>query len=140
LEVLADAWQRELTARWQEMAQAPRDLALPAAIVAAPVGWQRIVGKFASERGTAVRLMNAKGEFALLFVMRMTAPDAPHAPPPVPQSTTEGKAVGYWQAGKLVYVLVVDPGTTASYRTFVAGSSTPLAMLTQPLPAPRKAA
>src|SRR6185295_1911482 len=107
LDVLADRWLQEIEQRgtaWQDVKQAPREFAVPPAVVATVTGWQTI-GK--SARGIAYRLADARGVTAVLYVVRLSQPGAPLSPPVDPQSNTGGKAVGYWQQGNLVYVLVV---------------------------------
>ena len=72
------------------------------------------------------QLQDRAGATGHLFVVRLTRTGLPGAPPASPQSNTAGKAVGYWQSGDKVYVLVV-PGDERNYRAFVSSSPVPLA-------------
>jgi hypothetical protein len=124
-ELLAAEWQVELRKhKWRQIADAPRDLIVPASVKATPVHWQWI-GDFTSARVAAYELAQAGAGKAMLYVTRMARPDLPGAPPLKPQSDTGGKAVAWWQSGGLVYVLVVENGN--DYRKFVQPSTTTLA-------------
>jgi hypothetical protein len=125
LEEIAQGWSDELGADWQDIERSPREFAVPAAVLASPTAWQWI-GSHAAGGGVAYRLQDKNGRQAMLFVVRMSRPGLPSAAPVDPQSNTAGKAVGYWQSGQLVYVLVV-PGDERNYRTFVSSSPPPLA-------------
>lgn len=125
LEEIAEGWFQQLTPNWQDAAHLPTDFAVPAAVVGSPTGWQWIASR-AGGGGVAYRLQNARGATAMLYVVQMSRSELPTNPPAQPQSTTQGKAVGYWQSGARVYVLVVT-GDERSYRTFVASSPVPLA-------------
>jgi hypothetical protein len=96
---------------------------VPAEIVATTEGWQPI-GKL--KHAVAFQLARGGGSTAMLYVVRGADSDLPAAPPAAPQSTTGGKAVGYWHRGGLTYILVV-PGDARSYRQFVRAATTPLA-------------
>ncbi len=122
LEILADGWLQGLAGSWQPAEPAPRGFALPSGVAATPMGWQQL----SNPRGVAYKLSDGKAGTATLFVVRLSVAGLPIAPPPVPQSTTGGKAVAYWQSGSLVYVLVIE-GNERSYRNFVSVSATPLA-------------
>jgi len=123
LEGLADGWLQGLAGSWQPAEQAPRGFALPSAVSSATsMGWQQV----GNPRGVAYKLSDGKAGTATLFVVRLSVAGLPIAPPTVPQSTTGGKAVAYWQSGSLVYVLVIE-GNERSYRNFVSVSTTPLA-------------
>ena len=122
LEGLADGWLQRLADSWQPAEQAPRGFALPSGVTATPMGWQQL----GNPRGVAYKLSDGKAGTATLFVVRLSVTGLPIAPPTVPQSTTGGKAVAYWQSGSLVYVLVIE-GNERSYRNFVSVSTTPLA-------------
>lgn len=122
LEMLAIAWQQELAVNWQAMDGAPRDLVVPSSITASPVGWQR-VRYFANGGGVAYKLIRGKARQAMLFVVKLSAHGLPGTLPAAPQSTTGGVAIGYWQSGGRIYVLIVE-GDERSYRSFV---ETPLA-------------
>jgi hypothetical protein len=125
LETIADGWVQQLSPTWQNMRKAPQGFDIPPAITASPAGWQRI-GQVGSGRGVAYTLVHATAGTAKLFVARLSVGGLPTAPPGVPQSTTGGKAVSYWQNGSLLYVLIVDGGER-SYRAFVSTVPTPLA-------------
>jgi hypothetical protein len=107
------------------MDDSPRGFAMPSAVMATAKAWQWIDGRKA-QGGVAYRLQGRNGREALLFVVRMARSGLPDTAPINPQSNTAGKAVGYWQSGQNVYVLVV-PGDERSYRTFVGSSPAPLA-------------
>jgi hypothetical protein len=125
LELLAADWQAELQKdKWRQIADAPRDLMVPASVKATPVHWQWI-GDFTSARVAAYELAQAGAGKAMLYVTRMARPDLPAAPPLKPQSDTGGKAIAWWQSGGLVYVLVLDKGN--DYQKFVQPSITTLA-------------
>ncbi len=124
IETLADGWQQALGPKWQDVQRAPRALAVPSAIIVPPTGWQAI-GTYSSVRGVAYQLVDAKGNIATLYVVRLAQSGLPAAPPTAPQSTTGNKAIGYWQSGGVTYVLVVP--NERSYRTFVNASQRPLA-------------
>ncbi|MGD9722387.1 MAG: hypothetical protein AB7O59_12860 [Pirellulales bacterium] len=125
IESMADEWLAELEPKWLNMQTAPRGFAVPGAITAEATGWQRI-GQIGQVRGIAYKLAHATAGTARLFVVRLSKGGVPGAPPAAPQSTTGGKSVGYWQAGGLVYVLVVD-GNVRNYRAFVSSAGMPLA-------------
>ena len=120
---MADAWRQEVNAsRWETAKPAPREFALPAVVSASPVGWQKI-GKYSTGRGVAY-MLNRAGS-AMLFVVRLSQPDLPTAPPERPQLITFGKTLGSSRNGGLIYVLVVpDEG---SYRRYVPQPRGPLA-------------
>jgi len=122
LESQADGWLQDLAAKWEPVERAPRGFELPLGVTATPSGWQHI----GNPRGVAFRLSDRNAATATLFVVRLSGAGLPMAPPAVPQSTTGGKAVAYWQKGPLVYVLVIE-GNERSYRNFVSVSTTPLA-------------
>jgi hypothetical protein len=125
MEDLAAAWFEELTENWQDPKRVPSDFAVPSAVLAAPTGWQWITSR-AGGGGVAYQLQDARGATAMLYVMQMGRRDLPSHPPAQPQSTTLGKAVGYWQSGNRVYVLVVA-GDERDYRSFIAATPAPLA-------------
>jgi hypothetical protein len=125
IDALADDWLAELDPKWNDGAQSPAGFALPAAITAEAAGWQR-VGTIGGVQGVAYKLAHATAGSATLFVMRLTRHDAPSFPPADPQSTTGGRSIGYWHAGNLLYVLVVD-GNQHKYRAFVNSARAPLA-------------
>ena len=124
---LADKWQGELAvhpAAWRSMAQAPAAFPLPTSILATAQSWQPIN----TVRGVAYKLVHSKGAEAILYAVRLRRSGLPLAPLANPQSTTGGRAVGYWQSGAVIYVLVV-PGDERSYRRFISGGTTPLAAI-----------
>lgn len=125
LEEVAEGWFQELSGNWQEAKQPPGEFPLPGAITASPTSWQWLA-KHSSARGVVYRLQDRAGTTALLYVVHLTRTGLPATPPARPQSNTAGKAVGYWQTGDKVYVLVV-PGDERSYRAFVSSSPVPLA-------------
>jgi hypothetical protein len=55
---------------------------------------------------------------ATLYVVQATVDGLPNSPPMRPDATTGGYAVGSWQDGDLLYVLVVS-GSEREYRRFV---------------------
>jgi hypothetical protein len=125
LEEVAEGWFQELSGNWQETQQPPGEFPLPGAITASPTSWQWLA-KHSSARGVVYQLQDRAGTTALLYVVHLTRTGLPATPPTRPQSNTAGKAVGYWQSGDKVYVLVV-PGDERSYRAFVSSSPVPLA-------------
>lgn len=126
LETMADAWLTQLQPKWQSMAQAPKEFAVPGTITVEAVGWQNI-GQFAGMHGAAYKLVHPTAGAAKLFVVRLSNKTGlPATPPAKPQFTTGGRSIGYWQSGKLVYVLVVD-GNEHNYRAFVNPAQMPLA-------------
>ena len=128
IETMADVWLGELGNSWQSMQDLPMGYDLPSAVTVPAVGWQR-VGGFAGGRGVAYKLAHATAGTARLFVVRLgfdRLPLAPAYPPAEPQSTTGGRSIGYWHAGGLAYVLVVD-GNERSYRAFVQAARMRLA-------------
>ncbi len=125
LEEIAETWRQQLGPAWHDAQHAPGDFAVPPAILARPAGWQWIV-THGSGRGVAYELQDRTGAKAVLYVVRLSRPELPTAPPLGPQMTTGGKAVGYWQSAGRVYVLVV-PGDDRSYRSFINSSPVPLA-------------
>lgn len=125
LEDIAEVWFQELGANWQDAQQAPGEFPLPGAITASPTSWQSLA-KHSSARGVVYQLQDRAGATGHLFVVRLTRTGLPATPPASPQSNTAGKAVGYWQSGDMVYVLVV-PGDERTYRAFVSSLPVPLA-------------
>ena len=125
LEEIADGWLQELGGNWQDTQLAPREFAVPGAVMASPTSWQWLA-KRSSARGVVYQLQDRAGATARLYVVRLSRVGLPTAPPASPQSNTAGKAVGYWRSGEVVYVLVV-PGDERSYRAFVSSSPVPLA-------------
>jgi hypothetical protein len=123
VEKIAEEWLQQL-GPWQNIQRAPHDFPVSGAVVASPTAWQR-VGNVASGRGMAYQLKNAQAGAAMLFVVKLSVAGSPPAPPLSPQSTTGGKAIGYWQIGGLLYVLVVE-GDERSYREFVNSVRRPL--------------
>jgi hypothetical protein len=123
LENIAGAWQKALGPAWREMREAPRGFEVPAGVTGKPAGWQWIDPQF-QVRGVAYQLQDAQGSTATLYVARLERLDDPRSPPPHPQSTSVW-AVGYWQDGKNVYVLVTRD--EATYRRFVNRAPAPLA-------------
>jgi hypothetical protein len=124
LDLLADQWHNRLGDQWEEMARAPEDFAVPAAILVAPARWQW-VDQFTTVPVAAYELAHANAGRAMLYVAQMKRAGLPGAPPFQPQSNTGGRAVAWWQSGDRVYVLVVED--ERSYRAFVQPSTTPLA-------------
>ena len=124
VEKIADEWMQQLGPAWQSIQRAPHDFPVSSAVVASPTAWQR-VGNVATGRGVAYQLRNAQALAATLFVVKLSVAGLPPSPPVSPQSTTGGKAIGYWQFGGLLYVLVVE-GDERSYREFVNSVRSPL--------------
>ncbi|MBI3839467.1 MAG: hypothetical protein HY288_16225 [Planctomycetia bacterium] len=125
VEARTEEWIQQLGKNWQSILRAPREFPVSSAVVASPTAWQRI-GNVASGRGVAYKLKHAQAGAAMLFVVKLSTAGLPTAPPVSPQSTTGGKAIGYWQSGGLLYVLVVE-GDERSYRAFVNSVQVPLA-------------
>jgi hypothetical protein len=125
VEMLADGWLAQLDANWRDMAEAPKQLAVPLSITAEASGWQRI-DAVRGASPVAYRLTHAQAGTAQLFVVRLSRQGLPTSPPEQPQMATGGRSIGYWTSGDLVYVLVVD-GNRDSYRSFVNVSRMPLA-------------
>jgi hypothetical protein len=127
LEDMAEDWLQEIDAHpgaWRSMQPPPpRSFAIPSVVSAAPHSWQPI-DKYAT--GVAYQLVNKAAGTAMLYVARLSRPDLPAAPPTMPQFTSGGKAIGYWQSGGVIYVLVV-PGDQGNYRMFVRSAPIPLA-------------
>jgi hypothetical protein len=125
-EEMADGWLAMLDpspTSWRDVDQSPREFRVPAEIVATAAGWQPI-GK--SKHAVAFKLVRADGASAMLYIVRGSDSSLPAAAPADAQSTTGGKAVGYWQRGGFTFILVV-PGDQRSYRQFVRATATPLA-------------
>ncbi len=106
--------------------RAPRDFPLPEAIRATEVRWQWI-GRYTPTPVVAYELNHPQAGKAMLYVTRTSRGGLPSAPPLTPQWRSGGEAVGYWQTGEKVYVLVVPD--ERSYRAFVRPSAAPLAWL-----------
>jgi hypothetical protein len=123
LEEQAVTWVDQLSPTWQDISRAPAGFPVPAALLAAPVTWQWMEQ---GRLGVAYQVETAAGVRATLFVVKSSRTDLPNSPPATPQSTTGGRAIGYWRAGKQICVLVV-PGDARSYRAFVNPSAAPLA-------------
>jgi hypothetical protein len=107
----AVGWYEQLGDGWQPMAQSPQGLALPKGIGGTQRGWQW-VAKSVAKSGVVYDLgQDPHGPVArsgaVLFVIKGTRPDLPSSAPRTPQSTTAGYAIGAWQSGGLMYVLVV---------------------------------
>lgn len=123
LENIAGAWQKALGADWRDMQHAPGGFPLPGGLMGTPSGWQWIDRQM-QVQGVAYQLQDAHGRMATLYVVHLDRPDAPSVPPLHPQAASVW-AVGYWQRGKNVYVLVTRDAAT--YRRFVNPSPAPLA-------------
>jgi hypothetical protein len=119
----AVTWVDQLSPTWQDISRAPAGFPVPAALLAAPVAWQWMEQ---GRLGVAYQVETAAGVRATLFVVKSSRADLPTSPPAMPQSTTGGRAIGYWRAGDQICVLVV-PGDARSYRAFVNPSAAPLA-------------
>ena len=125
VETRAEEWMQQLGTTWQSIPRVPGEFPVPGAVVASPTGWQR-VGNVASGRGVAYKLQHGQAGGAVLFVVKLSVAGLPAAPPVSPQSTTGGKAIGYWQSGRFLNVLVVE-GDERSYRAFVNSARGPMA-------------
>lgn len=79
------------------------------------VRW-RYVEKFLGGRAMAYDLPTGGGR-ATLYVLERNVPGLPAFPPDGPSLSTGGKSAAAWQAGNLLYVLVVegDAGTYSGY-------------------------
>ncbi len=107
----AVGWYEQLGDGWQPLGKAPKEFAVPKGIGGNLRGWQT-VAKSVAQRGVVYDL----GEFgAVLFVLKATRRDLPSSMPRTPQSTTAGYAIGAWQSGGLMYVLVVR-GNQQTYQ------------------------
>jgi hypothetical protein len=107
----AAGWYEQLSGGWQPMAKAPQGFALPKGIGGGLGGWQW-VAKTVAKSGLVFDLGQAQPgpvgrSGAVLFVIKSTRSDLPSSAPRTPQSTTAGLAIGVWQSGGLMYVLVV---------------------------------
>jgi hypothetical protein len=120
----AAVWFRQLAGTWRPVARPPKGFPIPAGIGGTPIGWQPLAGSVA-KKGVAYDLTQGRNTHAVLFVLGTSRRDLPIAPPHVPQSTTAGLAIGAWQSGGLLYVLVVQ-GDERAYRKFFS-QSRPLA-------------
>ncbi len=123
LATLAAAWPAQLTDAWKPMTGAPSGFPASSAVRGEPRGWQSasaIVG-----RAAVVYDVSRHGVRAVLFAVRMAAPDLPFGPsgPPL---FTGGQTIGAWRSGTLVYVLVVQ-GDEQSYRGLIRSVAPPLA-------------
>jgi hypothetical protein len=78
---------------------------------------RRGVSDFLDRDGVAYDLRYRRIK-ATLYVVRATVDGLPTSPPMRPDATTGGYAVGSWQEGDLLYVLVVS-GSEREYRRFV---------------------
>jgi hypothetical protein len=128
LETVAAEWFDQVEAggiEWQQVTSAPEKFPLPDSITATVAGWQR-VDKLVRRECVAYKLAHPNAGDAILFVARLSSGRLPTGPPPRPQWSSQGRSVGYWKSGALVYMLVVK-GDEASYRAFVSSSPTPLA-------------
>jgi hypothetical protein len=123
LEDEAVTWVDQLGSDWQDISRAPAGFPVPEALLAAPVSWQWMEQ---GRPGVAYQVETAAGVRATLFVVKSSRADLPSSPPAMPQSTTGGRAIGYWRAGEQICVLVV-PGDARSYRALVNPSAAPLA-------------
>jgi hypothetical protein len=123
LEEQAVTWVDQLSPAWQDISRAPSGFQVPAALLAAPVTWQWMEQ---GRQGVAYQVETAAGVRATLFVVKSSRTGLPSSPPAMPQSTTGGRAIGYWRAGDQICVLVV-PGDARSYRALVNPAAAPLA-------------
>jgi hypothetical protein len=85
--------------------------------------WQPIAGL--ASHGVAYDLAGPGEPRTVLYVVRQTVAGLPSEPPLEPAATTGGCSIAAWQAGDLVYVLVVE-GSPRSYRNYLRLSSGPL--------------
>ncbi len=74
----------------------------------------------------AYDLTDAAGHRAALLVIPSSSPVAGTRPPMTPDSSTGGLMIGCWQAGGMVYVLVVE-GDQRAYRNLIDVADGPLA-------------
>lgn len=110
---------------WQPLAEAPRNLPLPAGFARAS-SWQSVTVSGAV--GAAYNLSTSPRRRAVLYVLPLHIAGLPSSPPSRPQSETGGQLIGAWQSGGLVYVLVVSgPADELRYRNLVNRSLAPLA-------------
>lgn len=123
IEEQAVAWVDQLGPAWQDIGRAPSGFPVPAALLAAPITWQWMEQ---GRQGVAYQVETAGGVRATLFVVNSSRAGLPSSPPAMPQSTTGGRAIGYWRAGDQICVLVV-PGDARSYRALVNPAAAPLA-------------
>jgi hypothetical protein len=115
----AVGWYEQLGDGWQPVDKAPKGFSLPKGIGGTLRGWQWLA-KGVAKSGVVYDLgQNPPGQVlpgqqvrgaqkgAVLFVIKATRTDLPSSAPRTPQSTTAGFAIGAWQSGGLMYVLVV---------------------------------
>jgi hypothetical protein len=87
------------------------------------VRW-RHVDKFLGDPAVAYDLPTIHGR-ATLYVVQRTVTGLPSMPPPSPRSSTGGRSAAAWQAGNMLYVLVVD-GDARMYSSYLDQSHGPL--------------
>lgn len=104
---LAASWQQRLTSSWKSMKTLPDGFRVPRSVAVAPQRWQPL-DRLAGVSGVAWDLSRPGVGRAVLFVARMTSPGLPGSPPESPQPISGGQTVAGWQAGGLVYILVVQ--------------------------------
>ena len=122
---LADVWQEQLSGQWRPMSESPKSLSIPNSLAVAPRGWQKMAPHLGYKAvAYDVSLPHAR---AILFVVSVS-PDGklPKSPPRLPQSSSGGRAVAVWLAGKQMCMLVVE-GDERAYRTIIGIGQVPLA-------------
>lgn len=87
------------------------------------VRW-RHVDEFLGDPAVAYDLPTIHGR-ATLYVVQRTVTGLPSMPPPSPRSSTGGRLAAAWQAGNMLYVLVVD-GDARMYSSYLDQSHGPL--------------
>lgn len=90
----------------------------------AQVRW-RPIEEFLNASGVAYDLSGPGEARATLYVVYRTVAGLGDQPPLDPMSTTAGRSAAAWQAGNLVYVLVVE-GDSRDYQRYLALARGPL--------------
>jgi hypothetical protein len=112
----AVGWYEQLGDAWQPMSRLPKGFAVPKEIGGTARGWQMVAPSVAKS-GVVFDVQPG----AVLFVLRTSRPELPSSAPRTPQSTTAGFAIGAWQSGPMVYVLVVR-GNERTYQKLLPAS------------------
>jgi hypothetical protein len=122
---LAEAWSQDLGDAWRPMTSAPKALAIPVRLSAAPRGWQP-TSKLMGYNAVAYDF-SRPGRRAVLFVVQV-APEGelPSSPPNSPQYSAGGRLLAAWVTGKRMCLLVVE-GDDRAYRDLIRPRLGPVA-------------